>query len=419
MNRKPERPGVPARRRLEGDHRAAPAGRPPLVRRHRQGGRPVRGRGPPARPAADRGRRHAGRRGHRPARARASPARPWSASGCSGPLEPVADALAELDEVDYVVVTAGTYDLLVEVVCESDEHLLELISGKIRTIEGVDRDRDVHVPQAAQADLLVGCALSPVALGGHSGTHRRADWTPRRARRATSTPTSRSSAPASPGLWTAYYLAEADPTLRIVVLEAETAGFGASRPQRRLVLGAVPGLPRRRWPALGRPRRGAGPARRDARHGRRGRPGRRRRGHRRPLRQGRHHRARPHPRPAGPGPGGGRGRPVVGPRRGRPPAARRRRGRGDAARQPAPCGATYTPDCAAIHPARLVRGLADAVERRGVRAPRAHPVHAIEPGRVATDRRHRPGRRRSCARPRATPPTLRRPAAHGWRRSTR
>ena len=45
-----------------------------------------------------------------------------------GPLEPVADALAELDEVDYVVITAGSYDLLVEVVCESDEHLLELIS---------------------------------------------------------------------------------------------------------------------------------------------------------------------------------------------------------------------------------------------------------------------------------------------------
>src|SRR6188768_4130936 len=41
-----------------------------------------------------------------------------------GPLEPVADALAELDEVDYVVVTAGRYDLLVEVVCETDEHLL-------------------------------------------------------------------------------------------------------------------------------------------------------------------------------------------------------------------------------------------------------------------------------------------------------
>jgi Lrp/AsnC family transcriptional regulator, regulator for asnA, asnC and gidA len=55
----------------------------------------------------------------------------------NGQLEPVADALAELQEVDYVVITAGTYDLLAEVVCESDDHLLSLISGKIRTIEGV------------------------------------------------------------------------------------------------------------------------------------------------------------------------------------------------------------------------------------------------------------------------------------------
>lgn len=55
----------------------------------------------------------------------------------SGPLEGVADALAEMPEVDYVVITAGAYDLLVEVVCESDEHLLELISTKIRALEGV------------------------------------------------------------------------------------------------------------------------------------------------------------------------------------------------------------------------------------------------------------------------------------------
>jgi Lrp/AsnC family transcriptional regulator, regulator for asnA, asnC and gidA len=54
-----------------------------------------------------------------------------------GQLEPVADALAELSEVDYVVITAGSYDLLAEVVCESDDHLLSLISGKIRTIDGV------------------------------------------------------------------------------------------------------------------------------------------------------------------------------------------------------------------------------------------------------------------------------------------
>jgi Lrp/AsnC family transcriptional regulator for asnA, asnC and gidA len=55
----------------------------------------------------------------------------------SGSLEPIADAVAALDEVDYVVITAGSYDLLVEVVCESDEALLEVLSSKIRTIENV------------------------------------------------------------------------------------------------------------------------------------------------------------------------------------------------------------------------------------------------------------------------------------------
>jgi Lrp/AsnC family transcriptional regulator, regulator for asnA, asnC and gidA len=55
----------------------------------------------------------------------------------NGQVEPVADALAELPEVDYVVITAGSYDLLAELVCESDDHLLSLISGTIRTIEGV------------------------------------------------------------------------------------------------------------------------------------------------------------------------------------------------------------------------------------------------------------------------------------------
>jgi Lrp/AsnC family transcriptional regulator for asnA, asnC and gidA len=54
-----------------------------------------------------------------------------------GELEPIADALAGIDEVDYVVVTAGSFDLLVEVVCESDEALLEVVSTKIRKIDNV------------------------------------------------------------------------------------------------------------------------------------------------------------------------------------------------------------------------------------------------------------------------------------------
>ena len=55
-----------------------------------------------------------------------------------GELEVVAEALAELPEVDYVVITAGSYDILAEVVAESDDHLLELISLQIRTIPNVD-----------------------------------------------------------------------------------------------------------------------------------------------------------------------------------------------------------------------------------------------------------------------------------------
>jgi glycine/D-amino acid oxidase-like deaminating enzyme len=47
-------------------------------------------------------------------------------------------------------------------------------------------------------------------------------------------------------------------------------------------------------------------------------------------------------------------------------------------------GATYTPDCAAIHPGRLVRGLADAVVRRGVDLYERTPATAIAPGRVVT-----------------------------------
>lgn len=48
----------------------------------------------------------------------------------------VGDRLADLTEVDYVVTTAGSFDLLVEVVCEDDPHLLEVIR-QIRELEGV------------------------------------------------------------------------------------------------------------------------------------------------------------------------------------------------------------------------------------------------------------------------------------------
>jgi Lrp/AsnC family transcriptional regulator, regulator for asnA, asnC and gidA len=55
----------------------------------------------------------------------------------TGDLTPVADALVAMDEVDYVVVAAGSFDILVEVVAESDEHLLDIVSKRIRAIPQV------------------------------------------------------------------------------------------------------------------------------------------------------------------------------------------------------------------------------------------------------------------------------------------
>jgi len=54
-----------------------------------------------------------------------------------GDSEVVADQLAAFGEIDYVVLTAGSFDVLVEVVCEDDDHLLDIINKRIRAIPGV------------------------------------------------------------------------------------------------------------------------------------------------------------------------------------------------------------------------------------------------------------------------------------------
>ncbi|MCW2774888.1 MAG: dependent oxidoreductase [Nocardioides sp.] len=184
------------------------------------------------------------------------------------------------------------------------------------------------------------------------------------------------------GLWTAHYLAEADPSLRIVVLEAETAGYGAS--------GRNGGWCSALFPAsLGTL---ASMNDRDA-----------------ALAQHRAMRetvdevvrvAAAEGIDADIAKGGtislARSRAQL--RRARAEVADARawdRGEDDVRlldkaqarsvlRGSRTIGATYTPDCAAIHPARLVRGLADAVERRGVTIHEQTPVRAIAPGRAHT-----------------------------------
>lgn len=177
------------------------------------------------------------------------------------------------------------------------------------------------------------------------------------------------------GLWTAYYLVTADPSMRVAVLEAQTAGFGAS--------GRNGG-----WCSALLPQSPAGLAHRH--------------GHARAVALLRAmestvdevgrvaaaegidcHYAK----------GGTVVLARTEPQRQRaltevaeaqrygldltwlgPDEARRRVGATKV------LGATYTPHCAAIHPARLVRGLARVVVGRGVALYERTPVTRIEPG---------------------------------------
>jgi Lrp/AsnC family transcriptional regulator for asnA, asnC and gidA len=54
----------------------------------------------------------------------------------SGSTEAISDQIAEWKEASYVVIVAGQFDLIVEVVCADRSHLLDVLE-RIRTIEGI------------------------------------------------------------------------------------------------------------------------------------------------------------------------------------------------------------------------------------------------------------------------------------------
>ena len=186
------------------------------------------------------------------------------------------------------------------------------------------------------------------------------------------------------GLWTAYYLAEADPSLRIAVLERDVVGFGASGRNGGWcsALFAVPGerLDKEAGP-------GAGSAMRRAMVDTVGEVGRV---------------VATEPIECGFARGGTVVLARTGPQWGRTRqevATARAAGIGEddlrllsaseaasMARATSVLGGTYTPHCAAVDPARLVRGLGEAVERRGVAVYERTEARAIRPGAVETAR---------------------------------
>lgn len=65
----------------------------------------------------------------------------WVAVTCSasGRVSDIAEELTRIDEVSYVAITAGSYDIIIEIVCKTHEDLLSLIDSQVRSISGIER----------------------------------------------------------------------------------------------------------------------------------------------------------------------------------------------------------------------------------------------------------------------------------------
>lgn len=59
-------------------------------------------------------------------------------------LQEIAREIAAFDEVVYLVICTGTYDMLAEVVCRDNAELLEFISKRLYAVEGI-RDTETFV----------------------------------------------------------------------------------------------------------------------------------------------------------------------------------------------------------------------------------------------------------------------------------
>ena len=55
----------------------------------------------------------------------------------SGEVRGVAAELATMDQLDYIVITTGRFDILAELVAESDDELLDIVSGQISALDRV------------------------------------------------------------------------------------------------------------------------------------------------------------------------------------------------------------------------------------------------------------------------------------------
>jgi Lrp/AsnC family transcriptional regulator, regulator for asnA, asnC and gidA len=92
-----------------------------------------------------------------------------------GDTRRVAEAVADMHEVEYVVLTAGAFDMIIEVVVEDDEHLLELLNEKIRKVDGVQTTETYIYLRVHKESYQWGATSTPTSVRPSPRRRRGAD----------------------------------------------------------------------------------------------------------------------------------------------------------------------------------------------------------------------------------------------------
>ncbi len=74
-------------------------------------------------------------------------------------LEAAARKIATFEEVSYLVMTSGTFDLLVEALCEDTAHLARFLSDRLLQVEGVQRTETFYILRTYKMSYRWGMSL--------------------------------------------------------------------------------------------------------------------------------------------------------------------------------------------------------------------------------------------------------------------
>ena len=88
-------------------------------------------------------------------------------------LDEIAERIAELEEVTYVVVTAGRFDMICEVVCADNEHLLRVLTEQLAADRRRPRHRDDGRAALRQGKLSLGHEVDECDRRRQRGRSRR------------------------------------------------------------------------------------------------------------------------------------------------------------------------------------------------------------------------------------------------------